>query len=246
MAGELLKKVKELRKLVIERSNKSFKRNAVEVLTANALDENAQYPLMAVDGVVEEPQEEKCEDSCCVTDNSIDYENYKLEIKQFITEAIADEEKAIAFYLEKARECNNRSEYELAELFKELAGDEMVHSASLRATLDIYGLSNMNKELEGRREAFQILAKNVFEGFEQNLEEVEKEADKVRKEFDFAREYSKNKAQYDKEKVAGVINDLIAGKKDFETAITYIIKDCKKVEKAPKKGSKEIKKSDKE
>lgn len=231
MAGELLKKVNELNKLIKERNNKLFKRNAVEYLNNDALDEMVEI----------QPREEDVCTDCEVGTDPTEYENYRLEIKQFILEAIADEEDATAFYLKKARKCNDKGEFELAELFKELAGDEMVHSAQLRTALEIYGLSDLSKEIEGRREAFQILAKSVFEDLDADIAALDKEVEHIHKNFDFVREYSKDKIKYNKEKVVGIINDLIAGNIDIESAIEKIVNDCKGALKAGKKQSKKDK-----
>ena len=238
MAGELLKKINELKKLVFDKSNKEFKRNATEYLNKNALDEdNPAYPAispMEEEPAAEVPEEDVCQAEECEEPSFI----YRMKIQKITAEAISDEEHAIAFYLEKATKCMKHGEFALAEMFKELAGDEMVHSAQLRTALEIYGLDNISKELEGRREAFHILAKAVFEDFQseddkKNTEALQKEADKVRKEFDFAKEYAKNKAEYNKEKVTNIINDLIAGKQDIDTAMQNLMKSCKK--EAPKK-----------
>lgn len=239
MAGELLKKINELKKLVLEKSNKEFKKNAVEYLNPSALDE---HHFQEIDPHHAEVCPVPCEEAPMEEPSEMDL----LKMRSMIASAIADEEEAIALYLKKASKCIDHGCMELAALFKELAGDEMVHSASLRATLEIFELDDISKEIEGRREAFHILAKSVFEDFEtasekKKREALKREAEKVRKEFDFAEEYAKNKALYNKEKVTSVINDLIAGKQDLDGAMNILVNDCKKVARDSKNQKKEKK-----
>lgn len=237
MAGELLRKVEELQKLINKKSNKEFKKAATEYLEKGALDEGipCETPYVGTEVDAEECCETPCEGEC---EHSLAYMD---KVRALITEAIAEEEKAVAFYLKKAAKCEEHGDYDLAGLFREMACDEMVHSASLRTTLEIYGFDTHYTDLEGKREAFKILARKVFESADDDSKtasELQKEADKIRKEFDFAEEYSKNKAEYNREKVAEVINDLIAGKKDLGTAMEIIAKDGVKIKKDKKTSKK--------
>lgn len=248
MAGELLKKLNELKKLVVERSNAEFKKDAVELVKPDKLEEDCpcEEPSPVVNiTVVEQPE------VCCEVPQEENPEERKrraLEMaKEYFQETACELERAASNWEWRARMYREDYLPELADLFAEFAREDYIRAVMLRTAMEIYGLNNIEVELEGRRRAFHALAKAVFESqdFEKDEQNLMKVADELRKNFDFVNEYTKNKAEYNKEKIANAINDLIAGRKDLESAVDIIVKDGKKLVKADKKEEKKSSKKDK-
>lgn len=251
MSGELLQKVKELQKLIIEKSNKEFTKNAVEQINPEAVDEDI-LPC------VEEPCEVKTEDSCETAENIEEHpcedawELERLCIEEALRKSISEEEEAVSKYVARARDAMVSNQPMLEALYRELATDEIVHAASLREALKAFCCFDRYAELKGKLEFADITGYPVAvqeASMEEEAAALQAQADKEKKDFDFVQEYVKNKAEYNKEKVVNALNDLITGKSDLSSTVDLIIKDGKKVvdkeEKEPKKVKKSSKKNDK-
>ena len=225
MAGELAKKLKELQKLIIERNNKEFKACAVELLSPSHVDE-AEAPVDDATGIAE------IED-----------------VEILIRKSIAEEQEAIATYIKRARKCEEQGRVPLAKLFRELATDEIVHASSLMTALDMFGLMDFNLEVQGHNEAIDVMLKegvNEDTDYEKKAAALEQAAEKERKEFDFVAEYTRNKADYDREKVVDAVNNLILGKSSLDDMMDHVRKECtKSSKKDDKKSDKKDKKQEK-
>lgn len=234
MAGELLQKIKELKRLIIEKNNKEFQGSAVELINPNKVDEEVAGAHLEGEEHTEGDHAEK------------EAEMEALAIEAGLRKSISEEELAVATYIERAKKALKHDCTPLYELYTELAGDEMIHVATLRTALKVFGLEDKLKEIKGKLEAQEILGIQIVEEKDEHLEKMAKLrelADREKKKFDFVNEYVKNKLEYNKEKVVGAINDLIAGKSDFETAVDKIIKDGKKVVKDEAKKNEKDKKN---
>lgn len=241
MATELINKLKKLQKMLIERNNIEFKNTAVELINPARVDE-----------------EEATVEPAPVAEVPVDVEEIKKEVMELakveaaIREAIGHEQETIAEYIKKAAKCQMHGYEPLAKLFQELAADEAIHASSLVTALDMYNMLDYRTEVQGHQEAINIMVAEDMNEIEKKAAELEKEADKVRREFDFVEEYTRNKAEYDKEKVVNSINDVILGKSTVDDMLANIGKNCKKAvsdkkdtKNAPKT-SKSEKKSQKE
>lgn len=241
MASELLTKVKELQKLIIDKSNKEFTKNAIEQLNTDAVDEDI---LPCVADTVCDTEPEKCE---AVEEHPCEdtWEIERLCIEEALRKSISEEEEAVSKYVARAREAMVNKHCALEALYRELASDEIVHAASLREALKAFCCFDKYLEVKGKIEFADITGYPVV--LEASMEEeaaaLEATAEKERKEFDFVKEYVKNKVEYNKEKVVNALNDLIAGKSDLASAVDLIIKDGKKVASKDKKEDKNTKKS---
>ena len=243
MAGELLQKIQKLEKIIIEKNNKEFGKAAVEIINPSKVDE-------AVLGVPS--GEEHVEGEHAEKEIEIEY----LSIEASLRKSISEEEDAIASYIKRAKEALKHDQHPLYELYKELAGDEIVHAASLRAALDMFGMSDKLREIQGRLEAQSVMGKQISEAKEGEEDEhtkksrqLREKADKAKKDFDFVAEYTRDKAAHARELVVGAINDLIMGKEDIAGTVEKIIKDGKavtKTEKQHKGSSKKVDKKDKD
>lgn len=228
MAGELLQKIQKLKKIIIERNNKEFGKNAVEILNPAKVDE----------AVLGEPTgEEHVEGEHAEKAIEAEY----LAIEQALRKSIAEEEEAAAAYIKRAKEALMNDQHPLYELYKELAGDEIVHAAQLRTALEIFGMKDKLREIKGRLEAQETMGIQIVEAKEgeedehtKKMRQLRKQADKEKKEFDFVAEYTKDKIAHAKELVVGAINDLIAGNDDIAGTVEKIMKDGKKVVKSDK------------
>ena len=63
-------------------------------------------------------------------------------------------------------------------------------------------------------------------------------AEKEKKDFDFVGEYTRDKAEYEKEKIVNAINDLILGKNAVNDVVDIILKSTKSAKKDNKKEKK--------
>ena len=61
-----------------------------------------------------------------------------MKVESMLRKSIAEEQEAAAVYIERAQKCIEHEDFKLAALFEELAGDEIVHAASLETALDMY------------------------------------------------------------------------------------------------------------
>lgn len=237
MASKLLTSLKILKQLIDEKSNREFKRNAIDQINPEKVDEDIlpayEAPEEPVEAAVDEhPAEEEIEAEF-------------LSIEAAIRKSISEEEEATAKYIERAKEAMKHNNPVLEALFRELASDEIVHAASLRAALHAFGLIDKRLELKGLIEFADVTGENITEAsIEQEEEALVKQAEKEKKEFDFVKEYTKNKSEYNKELVVGAINNLIAGKADLASTVDKIMKDGKVIAKEDKK-AKNNKKEDK-
>lgn len=116
------------------------------------------------------------------------------EIKALLIKAQAEENDAIASYLEKANKCKQLGNDPLEKLFKELADDETVHIGCLQGTLDKLGISDLDKIIDGHEEAEEILDDeeddiiwNIEEDFHEAYERITgllaKQLDRMNFEF---------------------------------------------------------------
>lgn len=224
MASELLLKINELKKLIIEKNNKEFKKKAVEIINPENVDEDIAVP--EVDPI----EARKAE---------IEHEKRMArEMEMMIRRAISEEQEAAASYMQKAKDCKILELKPLGKLFEELATDELVHAASLNAALDLLGLSRYDIEHIGADEAIEVMAGvNEDTDYQKQEAALVREADNVRKNFDFVAEYTKNKAEYNREKVVDVINDLILGNSSLDDMMDKLNKECKLPVKDAKKGT---------
>lgn len=232
MAGELLQKLNELKKLIVKKNNEEFKKNAVEILNPANIDEE----VVAVE-------------ADAIRDIEIEAERQRqklVHIETLIREAIADEQKATIDYINRAQSCRFEECDELYRLFTELASDEIIHASALQTALDVMGLSRISLIMQGAEEAIEVMT-GVSEAteFEKQGDALEKQAEKERKEFDFVAEYTKDKAEYDKEKVVDQINNVILGKSSVDDLMNTITNSCKKSSKKEEKPAKTEKKSQK-
>ena len=125
----------------------------------------------------------------------------------------------------------------LARLFEELAGDEIVHAASLETALDMYNMFDPYKFLQGQTEAEHILQEDAKDIAKQE-EKARENAEKEKKEFDFAKEYTKNKAEYEREQIINAINDVILGQGAVDDIVDTVLKVAKGAKKDKKKDKK--------
>jgi rubrerythrin len=232
VAGELLQKLNELKKLIVKKNNEEFKKNAVEILNPANIDEE----VVAVE-------------ADAIRDIEIEAERQRqklVHIETLIREAIADEQKATIDYINRAQSCRFEECDELYRLFTELASDEIIHASALQTALDVMGLSRISLIMQGAEEAIEVMT-GVSEAteFEKQGDALEKQAEKERKEFDFVAEYTKDKAEYDKEKVVDQINNVILGKSSVDDLMDTITNSCKKSSKKEEKTAKTEKKSQK-
>lgn len=236
MAGELLQKINKLRDIIVKKNNENFCRDAVEVLNPDKVDEDL-FPVSGEEHVEGIHAEKEFEAEC-------------ISVEKELRKSIAEEEEAVAHYLERAKKALKHDDHSLYVLYKELAADEMVHAAQLQAVLDILGLTNKAVEIKGRIEAQQILCPELSEAKEdENVKKqrnLRKKADKSAKDFDFVAEYTKGRLEQARQKVVSAINDLIVGKDDLEGTLEKIMKDGKKVVKSEKKDKKEDKDTEKD
>lgn len=234
MASELLTKLTELKKLIIDKNNKEFKKNAVEIINPENVDEaEASTEIDPIEA------------------RRLEIEMEKMLAKQMeilIREAIAEEQNAAAEYMKKARECAFSDLKPLGKLFEELASDEIIHAASLNTALELFGLVEYDLEHIGADEAIEVMAKvNEDTDYEKQRAALEEEGEKLRKNFDFVAEYTKNKAEYNREKIVNTINDLILGNSSLDDMMDKLNTECKLPVKDAKKGSeKKAKKDDAE
>lgn len=232
MAGELLQKLNELKKLIVKKNNEEFKKNAVEILNPANIDEE----VVAVE-------------ADAIRDIEIEAERQRqklVHLETLIREAIAEEQRATIDYINRAQSCRFEECDELYRLFTELASDEIIHASALQTALDVMGLSRISLIMQGAEEAIEVMT-GVSEAteFEKQGDALEKQAEKERKEFDFVAEYTKDKAEYDKEKVVDQINNVILGKSSVDDLMDTITKSCKKSSKKEEKPAKTEKKSQK-
>jgi hypothetical protein len=232
VAGELLQKLNELKKLIVKKNNEEFKKNAVEILNPANIDEE----VVAVE-------------ADAIRDIEIEAERQRqklVHIETLIREAIAEEQKATIDYINRAQSCRFEECDELYRLFTELASDEIIHASALQTALDVMGLSRISLIMQGAEEAIEVMT-GVSEAteFEKQGDALEKQAEKERKEFDFVAEYTKDKAEYDKEKVVDQINNVILGKSSVDDLMDTITNSCKKSSKKEEKTAKTEKKSQK-
>lgn len=247
MASELVNKIKKLQNIIIKRNNEQFKKAAVEILNPEKADEDLFCaPAMAfpddideqpkTEAPVEEPAEQPVEEPQEQTPEIGQY----LKIESIIRKSISEEQEAAAVYVERAAKCLKHGDYKLARLFEELAGDEIVHAASLETALDMYGMFDPYKFLQGQAEAEYLLQESQ-DDIAKKEQKARDDAEKAKKEFDFVGEYTRNKAEYEKEKIVNSINDLILGKTAVDDVVNTIIKTVK----SPKSNKKETKKDKK-
>ena len=237
MASELVNKIKKLQNMIIKRNNEQFKKAAVEVLNPEKADEDLfvaptigqpddidEEPKAA--GAPETPHEDETPDMRAL-----------LKVEAMIRKSIAEEQEAASAYIERASKCLKHGNEKLASLFEELAGDEIVHAASLETALDMYNMFDPYKFLQGQAEAEDILQ----EGQDDIAKKEQKQrdaAEKEKKDFDFVGEYTRDKAEYEKEKIVNAINDLILGKNAVNDVVDAILKSTKSARKDNKKEKK--------
>lgn len=243
MASELINKIEQLHKKVIEFGNKRFKKKAVEILTTDDMDEDmfvnpAQiYPDMEAaknDEPAPEPPKDLGEPHGVFAD---------MKIEAVIRKSISEEQEAAAKYIERAAKCLKHENFPLARLFEELAGDEIVHAAALETALDMYGLFDPYKFILGQEEAEGILTESK-DNIAEKEAKARAEAEKARKEFDFVAEYTKDKSTYEKEKIINSINDLILGKNDVNDVVKTVMTSAKAAKKSLEKDAKKDKKAE--
>ena len=244
MASDLITKIKKLKNEIIKRSNAEFKKNAVEVLNPNKVDEDmyvmpANYDNNILD---EEPQEVEApieEPEVAEKPEEQEAPDLKalMKVEAMLRKSIAEEQEAAAAYIERAQKCIEHDDFKLAGLFEELASDEIVHAASLETALDMYNMFDPYKFLQGQAEAEYLLQEST-EDIAKKEQKARDDAEKVRKEFDFVGEYTKDKAEYEKEKIVNAINDLILGKTAVDDVVDTIMKSAKSAKKDKKKDKK--------
>ena len=227
MAGELLQKINKLKELITQKNNEEFGNKAVEILNPDKVDEK----LMGG------------EEHLGVDKAEVEMEAEALSIEKELRLSVSEEAEAIANYLGRAKKALKHGDHSLYVLYKELAGDEVVHLAQLQATLDILGMMDKVAEIKGRNEAAEILIGETSEAKEdehtKKQRKLREKASKVAKDFDFVAEYSKGRLEQARQKVVGAINDLITGKDDLEGTVEKILKDAKKIVKPKKNTQKE-------
>ena len=237
MASELVNKIKKLQNMIIKRNNEQFKKAAVEVLNPEKADEDlfVAPTIGQPDDIDEEPKAAEAPETPH-EDETPDMRAL-LKVEAMIRKSIAEEQEAASAYIERASKCLKHGNEELASLFEELAGDEIVHAASLETALDMYNMFDPYKFLQGQAEAEDILQ----EGQDDIAKKEQKQrdaAEKERKDFDFVGEYTRDKAEYEKEKIVNAINDLILGKNAVNDVVDAILKSTKSAKKDNKKEKK--------
>lgn len=243
MASELVNKIKKLQNAIIKRSNEQFKKNAVELINPEKADEDLFVaPTMAEpDDIDENPNQEAPSpepETAEVSPKERDLPSgYYLKVESIIRKSIAEEQEAASAYIKRASKCIEHGDYKLASLFEELASDEIVHAASLETALDMYGMFDPYKFLQGQAEAEYILQEDKDDIADKEQKERDK-AEKAKKEFDFVKEYTRDKAEYEKEKIVNAINDLILGKSAVDDVVDIVMKSAKKSKKSTKKEKK--------
>ena len=227
MAGELLQKIQKLKKIIIEKNNEEFGKAAVEVISPSKVDENALEPTGEEHTEGEHAEKE------------IEAEFLSMEVA--LRKSISEEEEAAASYLKRAKEAMKHDQQPLYELYKELAGDEIVHAAQLRTALEIFGMQDKLREIKGRLEAQSTLGIQITEAKEgeedehtKKMRKLREEADKAKKDFDFAAEYTRDKIAQARARIVDAINNIIIGKEDVAGAVETIMKDGKAVVKTEK------------
>lgn len=227
MAGELLQKINKLKEIIIKKNNEEFGKNAVEILNPKKVDEEFMSG----------------EEHMGVGKAEIEMEAEALGVEKELRMSVAEEAEAIAQYLGRAKKALKHGDHALYALYKELAGDEVVHLAQLQAALDILGMMDKVAEIKGRNEAAEILIGDTSEAKEdentKKQRKLREKASKTAKDFDFVAEYSKGRLEQARQKVVGAINDLITGKDDLEGTVEKILKDAKKIVKSKKNAQKE-------
>ena len=237
MASELVNKIKKLQNMIIKRNNEQFKKAAVEVLNPEKADEDlfVAPTIGQPDDIDEEPKAAEAPETPH-EDETPDMRAL-LKVEAMIRKSIAEEQEAASAYIERASKCLKHGNEKLASLFEELAGDEIVHAASLETALDMYNMFDPYKFLQGQAEAEDILQ----EGQDDIAKKEQKQrdaAEKERKDFDFVGEYTRDKAEYEKEKIVNAINDLILGKNAVNDVVAAILKSTKSAKKDNKKEKK--------
>lgn len=241
MASELVNKIKKLQNMIIKKNNEQFKKVAVEIINPEKADEDLFVaPAMGQpDDIDEEPKAVEAPQPDVATEVPVEQPDVHelLKIESIIRKSIAEEQEAAAAYIERAAKCVEHGNEKLAALFEELASDEIVHAASLETALDMYNMFDPYKFLQGQAEAEYILQ----EGQDDIAKKEQKQrdaAEKEKKEFDFVGEYTRNKAEYEKEKIVNAINDLILGKNAVDDVVDTILKSAKSTKKDNKKEKK--------
>lgn len=237
MASELVNKIKKLQNMIIKRNNEQFKKAAVEVLNPEKADEDlfVAPTIGQPDDIDEEPKAAEAPETPH-EDETPDMRAL-LKVEAMIRKSIAEEQEAASAYIERASKCLKHGNEKLASLFEELAGDEIVHAASLETALDMYNMFDPYKFLQGQAEAEDILQ----EGQDDIAKKEQKQrdaAEKEKKDFDFVGEYTRDKAEYEKEKIVSAINDLILGKNAVDDVVDAILKSTKSAKKDNKKEKK--------
>ena len=237
MASELVNKIKKLQNMIIKRNNEQFKKAAVEVLNPEKADEDlfVAPTIGQPDDIDEEPKAAEAPETPH-EDETPDM-RVLLKVEAMIRKSIAEEQEAASAYIERASKCLKHGNEKLASLFEELAGDEIVHAASLETALDMYNMFDPYKFLQGQAEAEDILQ----EGQDDIAKKEQKQrdaAEKEKKDFDFVGEYTRDKAEYEKEKIVNAINDLILGKNAVDDVVDTILKSTKSAKKDNKKEKK--------
>ena len=237
MASELVNKIKKLQNMIIKRNNEQFKKAAVEVLNPEKADEDlfVAPTIGQPDDIDEEPKAAEAPETPH-EDETPDMRAL-LKVEAMIRKSIAEEQEAASAYIERASKCLKHGNEKLASLFEELAGDEIVHAASLETALDMYNMFDPYKFLQGQAEAEDILQ----EGQDDIAKKEQKQrdaAEKEKKDFDFVGEYTRDKAEYEKEKIVNAINDLILGKNAVNDVVATILKSTKSAKKDNKKEKK--------
>lgn len=237
MASELVNKIKKLQNMIIKRNNEQFKKAAVEVLNPEKADEDlfVAPTIGQPDDIDEEPKAAEAPETPH-EDETPDMRAL-LKVEAMIRKSIAEEQEAASAYIERASKCLKHGNEKLASLFEELAGDEIVHAASLETALDMYNMFDPYKFLQGQAEAEDILQ----EGQDDIAKKEQKQrdaAEKEKKDFDFVGEYTRDKAEYEKEKIVSAINDLILGKNAVDDVVDTILKSTKSAKKDNKKEKK--------
>lgn len=251
MASELVNKIKKLQSMIVKKNNEQFKKNAVEILNPDKADEDLFVaPSMAFpDDIDEQPQDNAPQpaDEPVIPDpvekplEQVAPEEIEthalLEIEAMIRKSISEEQEAAAHYIKRAAKCIKHGNDKLAALFNELASDEIVHAASLETALDMYNMFDPYKFLQGQAEAEYILQESE-DKIAKKEEKDREDAEKAKKDFDFVREYTKDKAEYEKEKIVNAINDLILGKSAVDDVVDVVLKSAKTLKKDKKKDKK--------
>lgn len=239
MAGELLQKIQKLERIIIERNNKEFGKLAVEIINPSKVDED----VLGIPSGEEHTEGEHAEK---------DYEMEYLSIEAAIRKSIGEEQEAAANYIKRAKEALKHDQFPLYDMYKELAGDEIVHAAQLSTALEVFGMKDKLREIKGRLEAQTNLGVQLLEAKEgeedehtKKMRKLREQADKERKEFDFVAEYSRDRVAHAKELVVNAINNLIVGNDDVAGTIEKIMKDGKTAIKADKQHKGSSKKADK-